>query len=108
MSDQDWNNIIFTNKRTTNKRKNTHNDKLHKMYKIDNETYKQKKLTNEFKVIMQQTRIKLNISHKDLATRLNVKPCVISSYENGLCKTPSNGFITKLEKHLQCKLPRLK
>jgi len=116
MNFQDWDKIVFTKKpvNKTNKDRSilqntkSQNESSQKMNKVDNETFTQKKLTLAFRKDLQKARLLSKISQKDLATKLNVKTQVITSYENGTCLTPTNGFITKLEKELKCKLPRLK
>ena len=116
MDCQDWNSITFKKKVNTVKHKDksllnkskSQNEYSQKMGKIENETLKKKKISADFKIKMQKARLSLKLSQKDLATKLNVKTQVITSYENGLCTNPSNNFISKLEKHLKCKLPRIK
>lgn len=113
MNLQEWDTIVFTKKTKTKNKSNiqninSQNESSQKMNKVDNEIFTQKKLTYAFKKELQKARLLLKISQKDLAIRLNVKTQLITSYENGTCLTPTNGFIAKLEKQLKCKLPRLK
>ena len=105
MNHQDWDPVIFTKDQP--KVKKTQNSHSQKNNKLDNETesFSHKKLDSNFKSTMQRARLACKISQKDLATKLNVKPQVIASYEAGKC-VPDNGFIARMERVLKCKLPR--
>ena len=105
MSHQDWETVIFTKKQEPVK--NTTNYEYKKKNKLENETetFHHKKLNNNFKSSMQKARLACKYSQKDLATKMNVKPQVINSYEAGKC-IPDNSFIAKMETILKCKLPR--
>ena len=61
----------------------------------------------ELKLAIQQSRLAMKLSQKDLANRLCVLPAVIHAYENGTA-IPNNAFIAKLEQALKTKLPRIK
>jgi putative transcription factor len=52
-----------------------------------------------------QARMAKKMTQKDLATGINEKPQVVAEYEAGKA-IPNPQIITKLEKHLGCKLPR--
>jgi putative transcription factor len=56
------------------------------------------------KAIM-QARTAKNITQKDLATAINEKPQVVAEYESGKA-IPNPQIISKIERHLGCKLPR--
>merc|ERR1712110_470419 len=56
------------------------------------------------KAISQARQLK-KMSQKDLATRLNEKVQVINEYESGKA-IPSNGMLARMERVLECKLPR--
>jgi putative transcription factor len=56
------------------------------------------------KAIM-QARTAKNMTQKDLATAINVKPQVMAKYETGKA-VPDPQMIVKLERKLGCKLPR--
>lgn len=105
MSHQDWDPVIFT--KPPPKVKKAQNSHSQKSNKLENETesFSHKKLDSNFKSTMQRARLACKISQKDLATKLNVKPQVITSYENGKC-IPDNAFIARMERVLKCKLPR--
>ena len=61
----------------------------------------------ELKIAIQQARLSAKMSQKDLAAKLCVPMNIIHDYENGKA-IPNNGFIAKIEKILNTKLPRLK
>ena len=105
MNHQDWKPVTFT--KPPPKENPTQNHLQQKGSKLDNETedFEHKKLDTSFKVEMQKARLFAKITQKELATRLNVKSTVINSYENGSC-VPNNDFIVKIERILNCKLPR--
>jgi putative transcription factor len=46
-------------------------------------------------------------NQSEFAQRLCVKPDIVKSYENGTA-VPDNNFIAKMERVLECKLPRHK
>lgn len=105
MSHQDWDPVIFTKEKPKEKKtKNSHSQKNNKL-ENETESFSHKKLDSNFKSTMQRARLACKISQKDLATKLNVKPQVITSYENGKC-IPDNAFIARMERVLKCKLPR--
>lgn len=64
-------------------------------------------VTVELKTAMQQARIAMKLSQKDLAGKMCVPVSVIHTYENGTA-IPTNTFIAQIEKVLKTKLPRLK
>ena len=61
----------------------------------------------ELKLAIQQSRLAMKLSQKELAKRLCILPSVIHAYENGTA-IPNNAFIAKLEHTLCTKLPRIK
>jgi ribosome-binding protein aMBF1 (putative translation factor) len=64
-------------------------------------------VTVELKTAIQQARIAMKMSQKDLAAKMCVPASVIHGYENGTA-IPTNAFIAQIEKVLKTKLPRLK
>ena len=64
-------------------------------------------VTVELKTAIQQARIAMKLSQKDLAAKMCVPVSVIHTYENGTA-IPTNAFIAQIEKVLKTKLPRLK
>lgn len=65
------------------------------------------KMNFEVKTAIQQARLARKLSQKELASSLSVQVSVIHSYENGSA-IPTNAFISKLEKVLNTKIPRIK
>lgn len=66
-----------------------------------------RELTGELCSAIQKARMNVKLSQQELAQKLQVKPEVIKEYENGKA-IPNNGFIAKIEKILNTKLPRAK
>lgn len=64
-------------------------------------------VTTELKTAIQQARIAMKLSQKELAAKMCVPVAVIHTYENGTV-IPTNAFIAQIEKVLKTKLPRLK
>lgn len=64
-------------------------------------------VTVELKTAIQQARIAMKLSQKELAAKMCVPVSVIHTYENGTV-IPTNAFIAQIEKVLKTKLPRLK
>ena len=65
------------------------------------------KITTELKNSIQQARINNKLSQKDLASMMCCQQSLINQYESGKA-IPDNLFISKLEKKLRTKLPRIK
>lgn len=63
------------------------------------------KVDKELSKAIMQARMAKKLTQKDLATAINEKPQVVAEYESGKA-IPNPQIITKLEKHLGCKLPR--
>lgn len=64
-------------------------------------------ITPELKLAIQQARLANKMSQKTLAEKLCVTVQVIQNYENGTA-IPTNLFISRIEKLLNAKLPRIK
>jgi len=62
-------------------------------------------IPHEFKVAMQRARTAAEMSQADLARRVNEKQSVINDYESGRA-VPNSALISKIEKALNCHLPR--
>ena len=65
------------------------------------------KVTLSLSKAIQKARLDKKMSQKELAMRLNVRQTIITNYENGKAR-PSNLFISRMEKILGTKLPRIK
>jgi putative transcription factor len=63
------------------------------------------KTTIKLQNAIEQARLNAKLSQKDLASKLNVTPNIITDFENGKA-VPTNAFIAKIEKILNTKLPR--
>ena len=66
-----------------------------------------REMSHSIQKAIQQARMACKMSQKELATKLQVQPSIITDYENGKA-VPNNLFISKLEKALNTKLPRAK
>jgi ribosome-binding protein aMBF1 (putative translation factor) len=89
---QDWDTVILKKKDTTHTIPSQNDAAIREMsYSIQK--------------AIQQARLMCKMSQKDLAKQLNVDVGVIISYENGKA-VPNNGFISRIEKILNTKLPR--
>ena len=64
-------------------------------------------ITTDLKIAIQQARLANKMSQKTLAEKLCVTVQVIQNYENGTA-IPNNLFISRIEKLLNAKLPRIK
>merc|ERR1712110_26753 len=75
--------------------------------KLDDETenFKHQKVPLQVRKAIQQARQLKKMSQKDLATKLNEKVSVVNDYESGKA-IPSNGMLARMERVLECKLPR--
>ena len=91
-SGQDWEPVILK-KEPVNSYKPKEKDPVQRVMNVN--------IQNAIK----QARLNIKMSQKDLAKQLNVDIGVIISYENGKA-VPNNGFISKIEKILNTKLPR--
>ena len=99
MEIQDWKPVTFVKKNTKpiNKKKNT----ISNIYsKVDNtEIAIIKKVKLSVSRVISKKRTELKISQKELAIKLNVKPEIIISYENGKA-IPNGHLLNKLQKIL--------
>lgn len=102
MSFQDWEKVFMTN--TKDKPVQPSNPKP----VIDtHQSEPFPKISTELKTAIQQARLAKKMSQKDLAQKLNLPISIIIDYEKGTA-IPNNSFISKLEKTLNVKLPRIK
>ena len=92
MSGQDWEPVVLK-KETKPKSENKEKEPA------------QRVMTINIQNAIRQARTNVKMSQKDLAQKLNVNISVIIDYENGKA-IPNNGFITKIEKVLNTKIPR--
>ncbi len=96
---QDWNTVVLSKTIPVEKKP------------IKKEEEKEEKplptVSVELKVAIQQARLAMKMSQKDLAAKMCVPVAVIHTYENGTA-IPNNAFVAKIEKILNTKLPRIK
>ena len=95
MSHQDWEPVVWKKEVSTTKQP------------VKENVSAQRELTGELCSAIQKARMNVKLSHQELAQKLQVKPEVIKEYENGKA-IPNNGFIARIEKILNTKLPRAK
>lgn len=62
-------------------------------------------LGHDFRMAMQKARVASGLSQADLARRINEKQTVINEYESGRA-VPNSQVILKIERALNCRLPR--
>ena len=110
MEHQGWKPVIFNKpkkKTIVTPKKKVMSDTQIKNKKLDEatEVSKIEKVSLSFAKEMQKARCAKNLSQKQLAQKLYVKQTFIASYEQGKA-IPNNGFICKIERALEVKLPR--
>ena len=93
---QDWEPVILTKQSKDKPKEKPHNDEP-----------VIREMSHSIQKAIQQARLACKMSQKELATKLQVQPSIITDYENGKA-VPNNLFISKLEKALNTKLPRAK
>lgn len=105
---QDWNEVVLRKPVEIKKNEHNPNQKSKAQQLLDgNDIVAPPKTNKELKLAIQQARIAKKWSQKELATQMNTTIQIISQYENGKA-VPNNAFISKLEKKLGVKLPRIK
>lgn len=86
---------------TIAKKSNTHYNK--KILDDDPDEFKVNKVSHSLRTQIQQSRMALNMTQKELAQKINVTASVIQSYENGKA-IPDNQVLQKLRRVLKVKL----
>ena len=109
---QDWETIILKKPIQIKKSNSKHNYKGNKTTKeriLENseDIIKPNKIDLNLKKSIQNARVNKKLSQKQLASLLGVPLQTIVQYENGKA-IPNNNFITKIERILNVKLPRVK
>lgn len=101
MQNQDWNQVVFNS--NNNKQGTTVIVKKPQggvdLRKVEKEDYVPPKMTTELKIKIQQARVKKGWSQKELASKIQVKPSVINSYESGTA-IPESAMLVKLSRAL--------
>ena len=98
---QDWETVIL--KKDTKDMKET-KEKVDKSQSIDKIVLKEPSL--DFQKALQQARLVNKMSQKELALKLGMNLNTMVNYEKGK-EVPTNLIISKLEKILNTKLPRI-
>ena len=117
MSHQDWTPVIFNKPKSVLKKEQI-SDKQNNLKpqvivtqrdrNLDSsEVDAPPKINMELKKAIQQARQAKKLTQKDLAQLVGMHQSEITNYENGKA-IPNNLFIARLEKSLNCKLPRIK
>jgi putative transcription factor len=99
---QDWEQIYLT-KPTKSENVKTFNQTTSQK-EIDE--FNLKKPSLDFQKTLQQARLTKKMTQKDLALKAGIQLNILQGYENGK-EIPSNLIISKLEKLLNTKLPRI-
>jgi putative transcription factor len=73
----------------------------------DSESTKHATVSAELRIALQQARTAKKLTQKQLATQLNMQVQIINEYESGKA-VPNNQVISKFERALCAKLPRVK
>lgn len=116
MFKQDWKPVVFTKhdkKMNTFDAKNKNVPQISfdakKKINLENETLElsHQKVTHDLKTSIMKARQSRNITQKDLATTLQISTKIVNEYESGKI-VPDNLMISKFEKALGAKLPRIK
>mmetsp|Transcript_112653 Transcript_112653/g.211282 ORF Transcript_112653/g.211282 Transcript_112653/m.211282 type:complete len:144 (-) Transcript_112653:125-556(-) len=71
------------------------------------ETFRHEKVSQDFKMALQQARLAKKMSQSALATSINEKQSVVNEYESGKA-IPNGAIINKLNKALGVRLPKAK
>jgi putative transcription factor len=84
---QDWNTIYVNldkyKKEKKNTKDNTTKGPSNSLDKTDIDTFKNKKIDEKLSVKIRNARNSKNMTQKDLAQKINVKPAIINEYESG-------------------------
>jgi putative transcription factor len=100
---QDWEQVYLTKPiKIENKNNSVKNQSNQK--EIDE--FNLKKPSLDFQKTLQQARLTKKLTQKDLALKAGIQLNILQGYENGK-EIPSNLIISKLEKILNTKLPRI-
>ena len=105
---QDWETVVLKkNTPPPINNKNSGNGENKLKNQDSDDIKKPAKITTELKIAIQQARINNKLSQKNLASMMCCQQSLINQYESGKA-IPDNLFISKLEKKLRTKLPRIK
>lgn len=107
MDHQDWEQVVFTTYKKPENKSNLPIKTNHQKKLESNDIVVAPKIDLNLKKSISQARTNNKLTQKELATKMNVPVQTIINYENGKA-IPNNLFISKLEKTLKTKLPRVK
>ena len=101
--DQDWKSVNIGNKKKSivkHSKENKNRNSGQKLFKLDTtEIGPIKKVTLSTRKAISQRRTYLKLSQKEFAQKLNCKPEIITSYENGKA-IPNQNILIKMERIL--------
>ena len=84
---QDWNTIYLhldkNKKDKKDEKKSLKKGPSNNLDKTDIDTFKNKKVDKNFSVKIKNARNSKNMTQKELAQKINVKPAIINEYESG-------------------------
>jgi putative transcription factor len=112
---QDWEQLYLTKTNSENKTKikqssksshSTQSNQSTDSTQKEKDEFNLKKPSLDFQKTLQQARLSLKMTQKDLALKAGIQLNILQGYENGK-EIPSNLIISKLEKLLNTKLPRI-
>jgi ribosome-binding protein aMBF1 (putative translation factor) len=96
---QDWEQVVW--KRDNNTTNNINNN----INIIKDKEAAPRVMTVTLQNAIKQGRLNIKMSQKELAQKLNVDISIVIDYENGKA-SPTNAFISRIEKALNTTLPR--
>jgi ribosome-binding protein aMBF1 (putative translation factor) len=103
---QDWEQLYLTKPTNTKSTTTTTNTKSITKNHSETQDVVLKKPSLDFQKTLQQARLSQKMTQKDLALKAGIQLNILQGYENGK-EIPSNLIISKLEKLLNTKLPRI-
>lgn len=119
MNQQQWNPVVFRKGSSSasgdkaNGRR-CHNSVGHKLGRLDEDTgaFDRPKSTNAnraraFRSKLQSERMRIGMSQRELARKLNLPESLLKQYENGQT-VPENQTISRIERLMGCTLPRVR
>lgn len=101
---QDWNTVyVHLKKKPENKNANKvkkYKGKSNNLDEVDQTSFKNTKVSNNFCKEMCKNRNSLGLTQKDLAQKINVRPSVINDYESGKA-IPDSKVLNKIKRELK-------
>ena len=103
---QDWEQVYLTKDVTTKLKETKLPASQKNVSQKEIDEFNVKKPSLDFQKTLQQARLSQKMTQKDLALKAGIQLNILQGYENGK-EIPSNLIISKLEKLLNTKLPRI-